>query len=161
MGKYKKATLTFRRNKILVCHPKNNFISVNISAAKSIRTCKVEPNGAKAGSYRSVRCSVTKSCPALCNPMDCNTPASLSFTIFWSLLKLMSIESVMLSNHLVLCHTLLLLPSVSQKSSIRVFSNELALCVRWSKYWSFSVQSGAYGLNSLSIPSKLFNISKP
>ena len=94
-------------------------------------------------------------------PWIATRQASLSFTIFWSLLKLMSIESVMLSNHLVLCHTLLLLPSVSQKSSIRVFSNELALCVRWSKYWSFSVQSGAYGLNSLSIPSKLFNISKP
>ena len=62
--------------------------------------------------------------------------ASLSFTISWSLIKLMSVESVMLSNHLVLCHPLLLLPSVFP--SIRVFSNESALCIRWPKYWSFS-----------------------
>ena len=74
MGKYKKATLTFRRNKILVCHPKNNLISVNISAVKSTRICKVESNSAKAGSYISVRCSVTKSCPVLCDPMDFSTP---------------------------------------------------------------------------------------
>ena len=62
--------------------------------------------------------------------------ASLSFTLSWSLLKLMSIESVMPSNHLILCHPLLLLPSIF--SSIRVFSNELALHIRWPKYWSFS-----------------------
>ena len=62
--------------------------------------------------------------------------ASLSFTISWSLLKLMSIESVMPSNHLNLCHPLFLLPSVFP--SIRVFSNELALCIRWPKYWIFS-----------------------
>ena len=62
--------------------------------------------------------------------------ASLSFTISWSLLKLMSIESVMPSNHLILCRPLLLLPSVFP--SIRVFSNESALHIRWPKYWSFS-----------------------
>ena len=62
--------------------------------------------------------------------------ASLSFTISWSLLKLMSIESLMLSNQLILCHPLLLLPSIFP--STRVFSNELALCIRWPKYWSFS-----------------------
>ena len=62
--------------------------------------------------------------------------ASLSFTISRNLLKLMSIESVMPSNHLVLCHPLLLPPSISP--SIRVFSNESALRIRWSKYWSFS-----------------------
>ena len=62
--------------------------------------------------------------------------ASLSITISQSLLKLMSIESVMPSNHHILCHSLLLLPSVF--SSIRVFSNELPLCIRWTKYWSFS-----------------------
>ena len=48
-------------------------------------------------------CSVSQSCPTLCNPMDCTMPPSLSFTICWSLLKLMSIESVMPSNHLILC----------------------------------------------------------
>ena len=68
--------------------------------------------------------------------MDCSTPVSLSFTTSWSSLKLMSIESVMPSNHLILCHPLLLLPSVFP--SIRVFSNESDLHIRWPKYWSFS-----------------------
>ena len=62
--------------------------------------------------------------------------ASLSITNSWSLLKLMSIEPVMPSSHLILCHPLLLLPSIP--SSIRVFSNESTLCMRWPKYWSFS-----------------------
>ena len=62
--------------------------------------------------------------------------ASLSFTISQSLCKLMSTESVMPSNHLILCHHLLLLPSIFP--SIRVFSSELALHIRWPKYWSFS-----------------------
>ena len=62
--------------------------------------------------------------------------ASLSINNSWSLLKLMSIEWVMPSNHLILCHPLLLLPSVFP--SIRVFSNESVLHIRWPKYWSFS-----------------------
>ena len=62
--------------------------------------------------------------------------ASLSFTISWSLLKVMSIVLVMPSNHLILCHSLLLLPSIFP--SIRVFSNKLAFHLRWPKYWSFS-----------------------
>ena len=62
--------------------------------------------------------------------------ASLSITNSWSLPKPISIESVMPSNHLILCHPLLLLPSIFP--SIRVFSNESALCIRWPKYWSFS-----------------------
>ena len=62
--------------------------------------------------------------------------ASLSITNTWSLHKLISIESVMPSNHLILCHPLLLLPSIFP--SIRVFSNESALCIRWPKYQSFS-----------------------
>ena len=62
--------------------------------------------------------------------------ASLSFTISQSLLKPMSIELVMPSNQLIFCHPLLLLPSVFP--SIRVFSNESALCIRWPKYWNFS-----------------------
>ena len=60
----------------------------------------------------------------------------LSITISWSLLKPMSIESAMASNHVVFCYPLLLLPSIFP--IIRVFSNELALCIRWPKYWSFS-----------------------
>ena len=67
--------------------------------------------------------------------MNCSTPASLFFTISQSLLKLMSIESVMPSNHLVLCRPLLL-PSIFP--SIRVFSNESALRISWPKHWSFS-----------------------
>ena len=62
--------------------------------------------------------------------------ASLSITNSRSLLKLMSIESVMPSSHLILCRPLLLLPPIPP--SIRVFSNESVLCIRWSKYWSFS-----------------------
>ena len=62
--------------------------------------------------------------------------ASLSITNFWSLFKFMSIESVMPSNHLILCRPLLLLPSIFP--SIRVFPNESALRIRWPKYWSFS-----------------------
>jgi len=69
-------------------------------------------------------------------PWPAAIQASLSFTNSRSLLKLMSIESVMPSNHLILCPSLLLLPSIFP--SIRVFSNELVLCIRWPKYWSFS-----------------------
>ena len=79
--------------------------------------------------------SVTKSCATLCNPMDCNQ-ASLSITSSRSLLKFISTESVIPSNHLILCHPLLLLPSVFP--SIRVFSSESVLPMRWPKYWSFS-----------------------
>ena len=63
-------------------------------------------------------------------------PPSPSFTVCWSLLKLMSIQSVMLSNHLILCRPLLLLPSVFR--SITIFSNEPTLHIRWPKCWSFS-----------------------
>ena len=82
-------------------------------------------------------CSVAKSaCLTLCDPMNCSTPGSLFFTISLSLLKLMSIESVMPSNYLILCHSLLLLPSIFP--SIRIFSNESALHIWWPKYWNFS-----------------------
>ena len=66
--------------------------------------------------------SVTQSCPTLCEPMDCTTPGSLSIANSQSLLRLMAIESVMPSSHLILCHPLLLLPPIPP--SIRVFSNE-------------------------------------
>ena len=68
--------------------------------------------------------------------MNHSTPASLSITNSRSLPKLMSIESVMPSNPLILCHPLLLLPSIFP--SIRIFSNESALHIRWPKYWSLS-----------------------
>ena len=69
-------------------------------------------------------------------PWTAACQASLFFTISWSLLKLMSIESMMSSSHLILCHPLLLLPSIFP--SIRVSSNESVLCIRWPKYWSVS-----------------------
>ena len=75
-------------------------------------------------------CSVSQSCLTLCDPMD--RPI---LPVSWSLLKLMSIELVMPSNHLILYHPLLL-PSVFP--SIRIFSKESALCIGWLKYWSFS-----------------------
>ena len=80
--------------------------------------------------------SVTQSCPTLCNPMNCSTPGFLVNHQLLELLKLMSIKTVMPSNHLILCHHLLLLPSIFP--SIRVFSNESVLRIGWPKYWSFS-----------------------
>ena len=112
-------------------------------------------------------CSVSKLCLTLCNPMDCSTPG---FTVLhhlqphglqharlqcpspspWACSNL-SIESVMLSNHLIFCHLLLLLPSILP--SIRVFSNESSLCIRWPKYWSlsFSISPSNSGLISFRI----------
>ena len=84
--------------------------------------------------------SVAQSCPTLCDPMNCSTPGPLFITSSRNSLKLMSIESVMPSSHLILCHPLLLLPPIPL--SIRVFSKESALCIRWPKYWSFSFSIG-------------------
>ena len=81
--------------------------------------------------------SVAQSCPTLCDPMNCSTPGlPVLHCISWSLLKLMSVVAGMLSSHLILCRPLLLLPSIPP--SIRVFSNESTLHMRWPKYWSFS-----------------------
>ena len=80
--------------------------------------------------------SVAQPCKTLCDPMNCSTQTSLSITNSRTSLKLTSVESVMPSSHLVLCHPLLLLPPIPP--SIRVFSNESTLCMRWPKYWSFS-----------------------
>ena len=74
--------------------------------------------------------SVAQSCPTLCNPINRSAPGSLSSP------KLMFIESVMPSNHLILCRPLVFLPPIPP--SIRGFSNESALHIRWPKYWSFS-----------------------
>ena len=86
-------------------------------------------------SLQNVSCSVANLWPTLCNPMDCSTPG-FPVLISQSLLKLMPIESVMPSNHLILCHPILLPPSIWP--SIRVFSDELVLYIRWPKYWSCS-----------------------
>ena len=80
--------------------------------------------------------SVPQSCPTLCDSMDCSTPGLPAHPNSQSLLKFVSIKSVMPSNHLILWSPLLLLPSIFP--SIRVSSNESVLCIRWPKYWSFS-----------------------
>ena len=80
--------------------------------------------------------SVTQSCPTLCDPMNCSTPGLPVHHQLPESLKLTSIKSVMPSSHLILCRPLLLLPPIPP--SIRVFSNESTLLVRWPKYWSFS-----------------------
>ena len=86
-------------------------------------------------SYKFKFSRVTQSCSTLCDPCPVARQASLPITNSWSLLKLMSVESVMPSNHLILCHPLLP-PSIFP--SIRVFSNELVFHIRWPKDWSFS-----------------------
>ena len=89
---------------------------------------------ATSGQFSSVQ---SLSCSWLfVTPWTAARQASLSITNSWSLLKLMSIESVMPSNHLILCHPLLLLPPIPP--SIRVFSSESTFHMRWPKYWSFS-----------------------
>ena len=81
-------------------------------------------------------CLISKSWLAVNRPMNCSMQFSLSVTVSQNLLKFIFIELVMLSNHLILCHFLLILPSIFP--SMRVFSNESALLIRWPKYWSFS-----------------------
>ena len=79
---------------------------------------------------------VAKSCPTLCEPMDCSTQGFLVLHCLPKFLRFMSIELVMPSNHLILCRPLLLPPSIFP--SIRVFSNESVVHIRWPKNWSFS-----------------------
>ena len=86
--------------------------------------------------------SVTQVCLSFATPWTTAYQASLSINNYQNLIKLMSIESVMPSNHLILCHPLLLLPSIF--SSIRVFSNKSVLHIRWPKYWSFSFNISAF-----------------
>ena len=96
-------------------------------------------------------CSVTKSCLTISTAWIATHQASLCFTISWNLLRFMSVELLMPSKHLILCWPLVILPSVFP--SIRVFSNDSVLHIRWPKYWSFSFSispSNEYsGLNSL------------
>ena len=101
------------------------------SCSKSSWSQPLHQQGVHYGQFSSV----AQSCLTLCDHMDCSTPGSLSITNSQSLLKLMSIESVMPSNHLILCLPLLLLPSIFP--SIRVFSSESVLRIRQPKYWSF------------------------
>ena len=80
--------------------------------------------------------SFSQSCLIICDPIDCSMSGFASITNSWSLLIIMSIKSVMPSNHLILCCPILLPPSIPP--SIRIFSNESVLLIRWPKYWSFS-----------------------
>ena len=92
-------------------------------------------SGMKSASVQLVS-SVTQSCLTLCDPKDCSMPVLPVHHQPPEFTKPMSIELVMPSNHLILCYPLLLPPSIFP--SIRVFSSESVLCIRWPKYWSFS-----------------------
>ena len=109
-------------------HPLQNSISKKL--AKSLNQ-----KNRKFSSCLFCCCSVAESYSTLCDP-PWTAKAPLSYTISQRQLKLTSIESMTLFNHLILCHPLLLLPSIFP--SIRLLSNELALRIRWPKYWSFS-----------------------
>ena len=93
--------------------------------------------------------SVAQSCPTLCDPMTCSMPGLPVHYNSRSSLRLTFIESVMPSNHLILCHPLLLLPSIFFR--IRVFSNELIFLIRWPKYCSFSFSISLSNENSVLI----------
>ena len=102
----------------------------------NINACTTQWNTTQSEKGISSVSSVAQLCPTLCDPWTAARQASLSITNSQSPPKPMSIVLVMPSNHLILCHPLVLLPSIFP--SIRVFSNESALCMRWPKYWSFS-----------------------
>ena len=119
------ATLTLMQHSLecLTVVPSPQVLSLNHTAISSENLCCVVIE-----SLSRVQLFAT--------PWTAARQVSLSFAISWSLLKLKSIESVMPSNHLILCHSLLLLPSIFP--SIRVFSKESVLQIKWPKYWSFS-----------------------
>ena len=130
-----------------MCQLETGAYQRDLPSASALESCADlwhTPKGVQGGEWgthqvnwwnRSFR-SVAQSCPTLCDPWTAARQASLSITNSRSLPKLMSIESVMPANHCILCHPLLLLPSIFP--SIRVFSSESGLHIRWPKYWSFS-----------------------
>ena len=112
-------------------------LSIYITFKKQARNPKPRAKGLLRNAWEQYFLSLSRSVESdSATPWTAACQVSLSFTISWSLLKLTSIESVMLSKHLILCQPLLLLPSIFP--SIRVFSSESALSIRWPKYWSFS-----------------------
>ena len=120
---------------------KTNLLTKNSISGKAVLNSEGEiktfPDKEKLKEFINTQfTSVTQSCPNLCDPMECAMPGPLFLTNSQSLLKIMSTESVMPSNHLILGRPLLLLPSIPP--SIKVFSNESTLRMRWPKYWSFS-----------------------
>ena len=120
------------------------FLAALFIIAKTLKQPRCPPGGQWVNSlwyiqtmeYSGQLSWVAQSCPTLCDPMDCSMPGLPAIINSQSPPKLMSIKSVMPSNHLILCRPLLLLPSIPP--SIRVFSNESALPIRWPKNWSFS-----------------------
>ena len=94
--------------------------------------------------------SADKSCLTLCDPMGCSTPGSSVLHCLQEFTQIQAIESVMLSNHSILCCSLLLLPSISLR--IRVFSSESELPIRWSKFWSFSFSISLSRNNQVWLP---------
>ena len=122
-------------------HEPQNHVNPNFGSFKAFIVC-LKVSGSISGAinyYHTNKYSVQFSCSVMSDSVTLCTSAcqaSLSITNSWSLLKLMSIELVILSNHLILCHRLLLLPSIFP--SIRVFSNKSVLHIRWPEYWSFS-----------------------
>ena len=137
----------------------NNICHANINQKKPSHVLGViyintDKMNLAAECYQQLRgCRVTKSCPTLVTPWTAECQAPLSSTIFRSLCKFMSIKSVIISNHLIFCCPLLLLPSIFP--SIRVFSSNSTLCIMWPKHWSFgfsiSPSSESSGLISLRI----------
>ena len=122
-------------NGISLSHKKNDFQSVfsEVDEPRAVIQSEVRQKEKK-----KILCSVQSLSRVrlFATPWTAACQASLSITDSWGLLKLMSIESVMPSSHLILCRPLLLPPSIFP--SIRVFSNESVLLIRWSKFWSFS-----------------------
>ena len=116
-----------------VFHVGCHYILSEFLTGKRVESCKNKPFW----ELPCYCCLVSR--VRLCNPTDRSTPGLPVPTISWSSLKLMSIESAMPSNHLILCHPLLLPPAIFP--SIRVFSNGWALSIRWPKYWSFIISS--------------------
>ena len=130
---YERGVRTFLCRQQLGVEPSVVF-SPSRGRGTTVGRCKVVLS--KSTSVRVVVVAAAQSCLTLCDPMDRSLQASLSFTISQSLQNLMSIKLVMPSNHFVLCYPLLLLLSVF--TSIRVFSYESALHMRWPKYWSYT-----------------------
>ena len=121
--------------------PQAHFLILFMSYKAFLKNWTIEEIGILAEHSSSVQFnSVTQLCPTLSNPMDCSTPGVPVHHQPQSLLKLMPTELVMASNHLIFYCTLLFLPSTIP--SMRVFSNESALPIRWPKYWSFSFSIG-------------------
>ena len=130
---YTHTLLLFPMSSEQVCQPQDSWHTIIWSSAGYLLQC----TGFSQQSCEVVEfSSVSQSCPTLCDPMNCSTPGLPVHHELPESSKPMSIESVMPSNHLILCCPLLLLPSIFP--SIRVFSNESTLRISWPKYWSFS-----------------------